>query len=121
MNKTQQNMPPDLVSIGKYRKRSRKPLQVLNRNKTKLFMILIPVTAVFLSAMALFAAHGLKLRTKKYEQQAADLQVQIEEETERAEELKDYQDYVESDDFAELYARSHLGLLRDNEISIRGE
>jgi cell division protein DivIC len=120
-NRQRQYRQSEPVSIEKYRKRSKKPLQALNKKVTRLFMVLIPATAVLLSAMALYFAHDLSVRTEKYRQQAEELQEQIAEENQRTEDLEEYQDYVESDEFVELYARSHLGLLKDNEISIRGE
>lgn len=63
----------------------------------------------------------LKVKNAEYSSKIADLRVRLEEEERRAEELEDYEVYVNSDAYIEDTAKSKLGMLYDDEIIFREE
>lgn len=50
-----------------------------------------------------------------------ELQAQIEEEKKRAEEIKEYEKYVQTKKFAEEVAKEKLGLVYEDEIIFKAE
>lgn len=58
----------------------------------------------------------LQARNKDYMQQEAELKAQISEQEERAEEVKEYQKYVKTDEYIKEVAEEKLGLVDPDEI-----
>ena len=61
---------------------------------------------------------GVKLHAKNtaYKQQEAELKTQIKSEQARAEEIKEYEQYVQTDDYMKEIAEDKLNLVDPNEI-----
>lgn len=55
-------------------------------------------------------------KDQEYAKKQAQLETQLEEEQTRAEEIEDYEAYVQSQEYIEDVAKSKLGLAYDNEI-----
>lgn len=55
-------------------------------------------------------------KDKEYQEKQAALEKQLEEEMKRAEELEDYEAYMNSQQYVEDTAKSKLGLAYENEI-----
>ena len=55
-------------------------------------------------------------KNQDYKQQEAELESQIKKEEERSKEIKEYQDYVKTDDYIREVAEDKLGLVDPNEI-----
>mgnify|MGYP002615149031 CR=1 FL=1 len=53
--------------------------------------------------------------------QEAELKKQIEEENERLEDIKEFEEYVQTDEYVEDKAKDELGLARKNEILFQSE
>ena len=64
---------------------------------------------------------SLYARNKIYKQQEAELKAQIEEQNTRFDKLKEYEEYVKSDDYIRDVAEEKLGLVDPNEILFRPE
>ena len=58
----------------------------------------------------------LQARNKSYKRQEAELKAQINEQKERAGEIKEYQEYVKTDEYIKEVAEEKLGLVDPNEI-----
>lgn len=72
---------------------------------------------------AVLAVNSVSLygRNQVYKQQEAELRAQIEEQNARAEEVKEYSEYVQSEDYIKDVAEEKLGLADPNEILFRPE
>ena len=55
-------------------------------------------------------------KNQDYKQQEAELEAQIKKEEERSKEIKEYQDYVKTDDYIREVAEDKLGLVDPKEI-----
>lgn len=80
--------------------------------------------AIALVAAALVAVLGyqtVKLQRKndEYSQRLAAIERQLEQEESRAEELKQRQIYVQTDQFIEQEAKDKLGMINPNEILLK--
>lgn len=73
------------------------------------------IVVAFLIVM-IFQIVQLKNKETAYAQQTAELNKQLKEETERADEINALADYMQSDQYIEDMAKSKLGLAYDNEI-----
>lgn len=58
----------------------------------------------------------LQAKNKDYIRQEAELQAQIEEQKARAEEIKEYEQYVKTDEYIKEVAEEKLGLVDPDEI-----
>lgn len=63
----------------------------------------------------------LHQKNETYKLQEAQLQAQLEEETQRAEELKEKEEYIGSQEYIEDVAKSKLGMTYENEIVFKEE
>ena len=74
---------------------------------------------MILSVLCLLSGvHAVKLHAKNtaYKQQEAELKTQIKSEQARAEEIKEYEQYVQTDDYMKEIAEDKLNLVDPNEI-----
>ena len=55
-------------------------------------------------------------KNQDYDLKEADLNEQLEQETERRDQIADYEEYIGSQEYVEDTAKSKLGLVYDNEI-----
>ena len=78
---------------------------------------IVAVLALFVLAKSLH----LREKTAEYELKISQLQESIEDENLRAEELDEYESYVQTDEYAQKIARSKLGLVYEGEIIFREE
>lgn len=79
------------------------------------------VTGVIILALVLcstmaYKYSGLKTQEKEYARQIANLKKEKKEADKRAEELKEYEEYVKTDEYVEEVAREKLGLVYKDEI-----
>lgn len=64
---------------------------------------------------------GLRFQNMNKQERIEELQAQIEEEKKRAEEIKEYEKYVQTKKFAEEVAKEKLGLVYEDEIIFKAE
>lgn len=94
-------------TIQKRRKRMRRHRQSV---------MLVSTVVLLLAVMVFFGSVKLQAKNKEYMRQEAELEAQIAEAEERAEEIEEYQDYVQTDEYAKEIAREKLGLVDPGEI-----
>ncbi len=70
---------------------------------------------LFVVAMAV-QIYRVKQKDDTYTERMDELQAQYEDETQRATEIDDLEEYMKSDDYIEDTAKSKLGLAYDNQI-----
>lgn len=76
------------------------------------------ISLILFAFVAVMSVQIVKLYQKdqEYAAKQTELEVQLEEETARAEEIEDYEAYTKSQQYVEDVAKSKLGLAHDNEI-----
>jgi cell division protein DivIC len=75
-----------------------------------IFVVLI------LMAVLLVQSSRLDKRIAAADQQISELDSQTKSEEKRTDEIKDLQDYMQSDEYKEQVARDKLGMVKDGEI-----
>lgn len=86
-------------------------------------MALLGITLVVVCLAVVINAKGVSLKKSDHEYQIREenLQKQVDEESQRAEELEEYKVYVKSKEFMEKVAKEKLGLVNPDEILIKPE
>ncbi len=77
---------------------------------------MICMVLVFLSGVLAVSSLKLQAKNAQYKAQEEELQAQIKEEEKRSEEVKEYEEYVKTDDYIKETAEQKLGLVDPNEI-----
>ena len=85
-----------------------------NRNNRAGKICISMILVVFAAAMSVQIV-------KAYQKDQEQLEVQLQDETARQEELQNYQSYTQSQEYVEDIAKSKLGLAYDNEIIFKEE
>ncbi len=88
------------------------------RNKTQGRFDFILVLSVMIVLVVLITISGRDLQKKQdaYALQKAELEIQIAEQEERAQELEQLRKYVQTDSYVEEIAQDKLGLVHSDEI-----
>lgn len=84
-------------------------------------VVICAVICTVICAAAFFGGRSVAAQNAYYSQKESELQSQLDEESERAEEIEDYSRYVDSDEFAEKMAREKFGLVKEDEIVFKAE
>lgn len=84
-------------------------------------MACISVVLVVLMAFMLVVSNRLREKNENYEATVALLNQQIEAESERAQEIEELREYVQTPEYAGQAARERLGMVGENEILFRAE
>lgn len=96
--------------------------RTVSRNRSNRRCIrLVLLVVIILAVLAVKEGCRLYVRNQEYTQMCRELEDKIAAEEERGQKLQEYQEYVETDEFAEWYAKEHLGLVRDNWIQFKSE
>ena len=101
-------------STGTQRRKSRKRSSGFGYHRRS--AALITMILVLLGCVLTVNAVTLQAKNKSYKQQEAELKAQINEQKERAEEIKEYEEYVKTDEYIKEVAGEKLGLVDPNEI-----
>lgn len=78
--------------------------------------MLVSIVFVFLVGILLINAINLQKKKEAYKQQQEELQLQIDEQKQRAEEIEELKDYVQTEEFEKEIAEEKLGLVDPDEI-----
>lgn len=100
-------------NAGKNR-RVRKKKSRLGRHRKSVLMI--SAVLVMLCGVLTVNAFTLMAKNRNYAEQEAELQKQIEEQQKRSEEIDEYKEYVNSDEYVKETAEEKLNLVDPNEI-----
>lgn len=79
-------------------------------------VMLIGLVLILLAVVLGVNSIHLRSKNENYKQQEAELKAQIEEQEERAEEIKEFEEYVETEDYIKEVAEDKLGLVDPDEI-----
>ncbi len=99
--------------MSRRRRRNRKS----NRTGTVCISLIVFTLLIVMSVQIL----NLHAKNQEYMSQENNLQQQLEDETERQDDLKDYEAYTKTQDYIEDIAKSKLGLVHNNEIVFKEE
>ncbi len=98
-----------------------KRARVKRQLQHKLSMIAIAAVIFVLGATLSVASISLHAKNKDYMAQEAELEAQIQDERDRAEEINELEEYVGTDEYVEDVAKEKLGLVYPNEILFEAE
>ncbi|MEE1444058.1 MAG: septum formation initiator family protein [Blautia sp.] len=89
------------------------------QNRMAMLGITFVVGVLFIGMMT----KGMELQEQlsSYNSKLEKLDEQLEEETQRTQEIDDLKDYMKTDEYAEQVAREKLGLVKGNEIIFKAE
>ncbi len=77
---------------------------------------MISAVLVLLCGVLTINSMTLQAKNESYKEQQKELEAQIKEEQERSEEIEEYKEYVQTDDYIKETAEEKLGLVDPNEI-----
>lgn len=105
------------MAKGRVRSKARRQL---NRQT---LISMATVSFVVLALLLVVSIKGIELREKNaaYEATKASLMEQIAREEARAQEIEEYSEYVNSDEYVEKIAKERLGLINQDEIIFYSE
>lgn len=86
----------------------------LRKNRRSVWMI--SCVMLLLGVVVLECGISLKEKNEVYLAKEEELQLQIDAERERSEEIDELKEYVETDEYIEMVAKEKLGLAYENEI-----
>lgn len=78
--------------------------------------MLISLVLVMLALVLGVNSISLHSRNERYKEQEAELKAQIQEQQEIAEEIEEFEEYVQTDDYIKEVAEDKLGLVDPDEI-----
>ncbi len=104
--------------VGKKKPETTKERLARKQRKKRGILTRIAVIVIVAAVVAILSVQIIHLRERNaaYKAQEKQLQAEIDSEKERSEELKDAENYVNSDEYIEDEARSKLGMAKDDEI-----
>ncbi len=97
-------------------KRKRNSKARKNRIQNKVAIKSITMVVCLLLVVLLLHGRSLHEQVKANEVKISQLQDAYEKEQARTKEIEDLQEYMQSEEFAEKYAKEKIGLLKENEI-----
>lgn len=72
-----------------------------------------------IGSVAAFQGYKMKQEVGRYEGRLKELEEELGAEQERTEEIREYSEYVNSDEYVEEVARDKLGLVYDDEVLLK--
>ncbi len=82
---------------------------------------IVVIICMVIIVACFFGGKNVEAQNESYIQLESELESQIADESERAEEIEEYSRYVDSDEFAEKVAKEKYGLVNSDEIVIKEE
>lgn len=86
------------------------------KTHNRMSMILITVVVIVMAIIVGYRVREMKIELSQKQDKIDSLNEQIADEEDRKEEIEEYKDYVETDEFVEDTAREKLGLVYEDEI-----
>lgn len=91
------------------------------RGREKRAVLLMSLIVAGVGIVAGIRGNELRQEIRQNSQQESALEQQLQDETDRTEEIRELEQYMQSDEYIEKIAREKLGLLKENEILFREE
>lgn len=107
--------------MGSMKKRKRTRRAKSRVLEHKISVVAISGVVVLLAAVLFFGSISSREKIKNYKAQQAELELQLEDERVRAEEIAELEEYVGTDEYVEDVAKEKLGLVNPNEILFKAE
>ena len=82
----------------------------------RMSMILITIVVIVLTIIVGYRVYNMKIELNENKEKIESLNKEYAEEEKRKEEIAEYQEYTQTDEFVEDVAREKLGLVHDDEI-----
>lgn len=76
----------------------------------------ITFVAILLAVLLCVQNYSLRTRSAENDDRITRLQEEYEAEQRRTQEIEDLQEYMQSEEYIEQYAREKIGLVKENEI-----
>ncbi len=91
------------------------------KRQNKVSVILITIVLVMLIIVVSVGKRDISRRQAEYDRREAEIKEKIEEESQRAEEIEEYEKYTKTKRYAEEVAKEKLGLVKEDEIIFKEE
>lgn len=92
-----------------------------NRYQNNVQMLLVTIIVLCFGFVMMYQMNDMRAQDNRYEMQEASLQKQLDDETQRKEDLKESQSYVQTRQYIEQIAREKLGLVNPNETIVKSK
>ena len=92
-----------------------------NKRQNRLGVFAVGFVATVLAVVFAVQTYQLKEKDRAYEERLEQLRQEIAAETEKGEELKELQIYMQTKQYIEEMARRKFGLVKPGELLIKGE
>lgn len=86
------------------------------KKQNRMSMILITIVVIVLTIIVGYRVYNMKIELNENKEKIESLNKEYAEEEKRKEEIAEYQEYTQTDEFVEDVAREKLGLVHDDEI-----
>lgn len=88
----------------------------------RMSMTLIAVAVIVMTIIVGYSVYNMKIELKENQEKIESLNKDISKEEKRKEEIEEYKEYTQTDEFVEDTAREKLGLVYEDEVVfIKGE
>ena len=86
------------------------------KKQNRMSMILITIVVIVLTIIVGYRVYNMKIELNENKEKIESLNKEYAEEEKRKEEIAEYQEYTQTDEFVEDVAREKLGLVYEDEI-----
>jgi cell division protein FtsB len=101
--------------------KTKRKIAFRKRRQNRLGMMLVSIVVLMMCLVMLVSMVSLKKKRDGYLEREQSLQQQIDAETQRAEELKEYEKYTKTAAYVEEVAKDKLGLVYEDEVVFQAE
>lgn len=109
------------IMTNDVKQKNRRKRQRRRAQKHRRSVFAISAVVLLLTVIVSVDSLTLKAKDQAYRAQEAELEEKIEEEKARAEEIKNLDEYVGTDEYIEKVAKDKLGLVYENEIVFKAK
>lgn len=103
------------------RRKAQIPAYKKKKNENRLGMVISAIAILVVAAVVGINSYSLHAKQEQYKAREAELEAQIQEQLDRAEELKDFSSYTTTKKYVEEVAKEKLGLVYEDEIIFKKE
>lgn len=109
--------------VGRISRASRKRKKAAYRKSQQnlLSMLLVTLVVIAVIVVVSISTMGLRKKSAAYDARIAELQMQIDQENDRAQKIEEFRKYTQTKGFVEEVAQDKLGLVYDGEILFKQE
>ena len=86
------------------------------KTQNRMATILITIVVIVMTIVVGYSVYTMKIELNENKEKIESLNKELENEQKRKEEIAEYQEYTQTDEFVEDTAREKLGLVYDDEI-----